>query len=162
MSKKAPAGDECTKADEWAHRRAPAGSYRSRISWRSVLAFDMSDKQITHDYILMSLLLSYIMAPTPAKRTHDLINEALQHIGPRSTKKTRLQRITNNDALKAIRMMEDLGKVIPWLIDPYRHPRQLIVIGSDLAHAENRLEITTGRATLPIDVVKENEQLKSA
>ncbi|KAF4600365.1 hypothetical protein EYR38_004990 [Pleurotus pulmonarius] len=102
------------------------------------------------------------MAPTPAKRTHDLINEALQHIGPRSTKKTRLQRITNNDALKAIRMMEDLGKVIPRLIDPYRHPRQLIVIGSDLARAETRPEITTGSAALPIDVVKENERLKSA
>lgn len=47
--------------------------------------------------------------------------------------------------------MEDLGKLIPRLIDPYRHPRQLIVIGSDLARAENRPEIATGGVALPIE-----------
>ncbi|KAF4586579.1 hypothetical protein EYR40_010591 [Pleurotus pulmonarius] len=41
----------------------------------------------------------------------------------------------NNDALNAIQTMEDLGKLIPRLINPYRHPRQLIIIGSDLARA---------------------------
>ncbi|KAF7423001.1 hypothetical protein PC9H_011165 [Pleurotus ostreatus] len=102
------------------------------------------------------------MAPTPAKRTHDLINEALGLIGPRTTKKTRLERITNNDALTALQVTEALGKAIPRLIDAYRHPRQLIVIGSSLALAENTPEIITGGAALPLEVVRENERLKLA
>ncbi|KDQ32350.1 hypothetical protein PLEOSDRAFT_1100834 [Pleurotus ostreatus PC15] len=93
-----------------------------------------------------------------AKRTHDLINEALEHIGPRTSKKQRMQRV-RNEARIALENIEDQGKIIPRLVDLYRHPRELLCQGYELHLAEQEPPVVTGGAPLAAEVVRENEHL---
>ncbi|KAF7422999.1 hypothetical protein PC9H_011163 [Pleurotus ostreatus] len=93
-----------------------------------------------------------------AKRTHDLINEALKHIGPRTSKKQRMSRVSN-EARIALENIEDQGKVIPQLVDVYRHPRELLCQGYELHLAEQEPRVVTSGAQLAIEVVTENKLL---